>query len=92
VRRPARRRGECGFIRSCFFSLRSLRVASVIESTIADGEAPCCDKKKLKKRPWTPEEDKIFMGFITANDNGSWRMLPKLAGLSVFLHQIHQRS
>ncbi|CAM0945061.1 unnamed protein product [Alopecurus aequalis] len=46
------------------------------------GRAPCCDKKGLKKGPWTPEEDKLLVDFIQANGHGSWRLLPKLAGLN----------
>ena len=44
------------------------------------GRAPCCDKKGLKKGPWTPEEDKLLVDYIPANGHGSWRLLPKLAG------------
>uniref|UniRef100_A0ACD5YM50 Uncharacterized protein n=2 Tax=Avena sativa TaxID=4498 RepID=A0ACD5YM50_AVESA len=46
------------------------------------GRAPCCDKKGLKKGPWTPEEDKLLVDFIQTNGHGSWRLLPKLAGLN----------
>ncbi|KAJ3680358.1 hypothetical protein LUZ60_016636 [Juncus effusus] len=46
------------------------------------GRAPCCDKQGLKKGPWTPEEDKLLVDFIQTNGHGSWRSLPKLAGLS----------
>ncbi|GER26434.1 myb domain protein 17 [Striga asiatica] len=45
------------------------------------GRAPCCDKKGLKRGPWTPEEDKKLVSFINKNGHGSWRSLPKLAGL-----------
>nr|QWQ79398.1 MYB39 [Zanthoxylum armatum] len=45
------------------------------------GRTPCCDKKGLKKGPWTPEEDEILVQFIKINGHGSWRSLPKLAGL-----------
>ncbi|XP_008794546.2 transcription factor MYB17-like isoform X2 [Phoenix dactylifera] len=45
------------------------------------GRAPCCDKQGLKKGPWTPEEDKILVDYIQTNGHGSWRSLPKLAGL-----------
>ncbi|CAA0830689.1 myb domain protein 17 [Striga hermonthica] len=45
------------------------------------GRAPCCDKKGLKKGPWTPEEDKKLVSFISKNGHGGWRYLPKLAGL-----------
>ncbi|KZV57638.1 myb-related protein Zm38-like [Dorcoceras hygrometricum] len=45
------------------------------------GRAPCCDKKGLKKGPWTPEEDDKLVDYINKNGHGSWRSLPKLAGL-----------
>lgn len=44
------------------------------------GRTPCCDKKGLKKGPWTPEEDEILVAHIKKNGHGSWRTLPKLAG------------
>jgi Myb-like DNA-binding domain len=45
------------------------------------GRAPCCEKQGLKKGPWTPEEDEILVDYIQAHGHGSWRSLPKLAGL-----------
>lgn len=45
------------------------------------GRTPCCDKKGLKKGPWTPEEDEILVGYIKEHGHGSWRSLPKLAGI-----------
>lgn len=45
------------------------------------GRTPCCDKKGLKKGPWTPEEDELLVNYIKTNGHGSWRSLPKLAGL-----------
>ncbi|CDY45703.1 BnaCnng13680D [Brassica napus] len=45
------------------------------------GRKPCCDKKGLKKGPWTPEEDEILVEYINKNSHGSWRLLPKKAGL-----------
>lgn len=52
------------------------------------GRKPCCDKKGLKKGPWTPEEDEKLVEYINKNGHGSWRSLPKLAGFictSIFL-------
>ncbi|WVZ74445.1 hypothetical protein U9M48_022624 [Paspalum notatum var. saurae] len=47
------------------------------------GRAPCCDRARgLKKGPWTPEEDKLLVDYIQSNGHGSWRLLPKLAGLN----------
>ncbi|GAB2271690.1 Transcription factor myb17, variant 2 [Dionaea muscipula] len=45
------------------------------------GRSPCCDKRGLKKGPWTAEEDEILVNYISKNGHGSWRSLPKLAGL-----------
>ncbi|KAJ8565352.1 hypothetical protein K7X08_007928 [Anisodus acutangulus] len=45
------------------------------------GRTPCCDKNGLKKGPWTTEEDEKLVEFIKKNGHGSWRSLPKLAGL-----------
>ncbi|KAH7687306.1 myb proto-oncogene protein plant protein, partial [Dioscorea alata] len=46
------------------------------------GRSPCCDAIGLKKGPWTPEEDKKLMEYIKNNGHGSWRNLPKNAGLN----------
>ncbi|XP_010904805.1 transcription factor MYB41 [Elaeis guineensis] len=46
------------------------------------GRAPCCDKNGLKKGPWTPEEDQKLIDYIQKNGQGSWRTLPKNAGLA----------
>ncbi|KAJ6722907.1 PROTEIN ODORANT1-LIKE [Salix koriyanagi] len=45
------------------------------------GRTPCCDKNGLKKGAWTPEEDELLVSYIKKNGHGSWRSLPKLAGL-----------
>ncbi|KAE8813124.1 Transcription factor MYB39 [Hordeum vulgare] len=49
------------------------------------GRSPCCDGKAgviVKKGPWTPEEDKLLVDYIQEKGQGSWRRLPKLAGLN----------
>ncbi|KAH0451321.1 hypothetical protein IEQ34_018620 [Dendrobium chrysotoxum] len=45
------------------------------------GRQPCCDKLKVKKGPWTAEEDKKLVAFILSNGHCCWRAVPKLAGL-----------
>ncbi|CAA7058816.1 unnamed protein product [Microthlaspi erraticum] len=45
------------------------------------GRAPCCDKIGLKRGRWTAEEDEILTNYIQTNGEGSWRSLPKKAGL-----------
>ncbi|PRQ21406.1 putative transcription factor MYB-HB-like family [Rosa chinensis] len=46
------------------------------------GKSPCCDEPGLKKGPWTPEEDEKLVQYIQQHGHGSWRALPKLAGLN----------
>ncbi|CAK9134586.1 unnamed protein product [Ilex paraguariensis] len=46
------------------------------------GRSPCCDETGLKKGPWTPEEDQKLIDYIQKHGHGSWRALPKLAGLN----------
>ncbi|GKV40467.1 hypothetical protein SLEP1_g48113 [Rubroshorea leprosula] len=46
------------------------------------GRAPCCEKVGLKKGRWTSEEDEKLRKYIQENGEGSWRSLPKYAGLS----------
>ena len=46
------------------------------------GRSPCSDENGLKKGPWTPEEDKKLVDYIQLHGHGSWRALPKLAGLN----------
>ncbi|KAI3462076.1 hypothetical protein Pfo_018739 [Paulownia fortunei] len=36
----------------------------------------------LKKGPWTPEEDDKLINYIQKHGHGSWRALPRLAGLN----------
>lgn len=45
------------------------------------GRAPCCEKVGLKRGPWTPEEDQKLIAYVNENGHGSWRALPKKAGL-----------
>ncbi|XP_020598230.1 transcription factor RAX2-like [Phalaenopsis equestris] len=46
------------------------------------GRAPCCDKAKVKKGPWSAEEDSKLKEFIEKNGTGgNWIALPHKAGL-----------
>ncbi|XP_011076175.1 transcription factor MYB3-like [Sesamum indicum] len=45
------------------------------------GKMSCCEREGVKRGVWTAEEDKILVDFITENGHGTWRNLPKLAGL-----------
>ncbi|KAI8550383.1 hypothetical protein RHMOL_Rhmol06G0102000 [Rhododendron molle] len=46
------------------------------------GRSPSSDENGLKKGPWTPEEDEKLVEGIKNHGHGSWRALPKLAGLN----------
>ncbi|KAF5763022.1 putative transcription factor MYB-HB-like family [Helianthus annuus] len=45
------------------------------------GRAPCCEKTSVKKGPWSHQEDRILMDYVTLHGHPNWRVLPKLAGL-----------
>ncbi|XP_027119798.1 myb-related protein 330-like [Coffea eugenioides] len=45
------------------------------------GRAPCCEKVGLRRGRWTAEEDEKLINYIKQNGEGSWRSLPKNAGL-----------
>ncbi|XP_052207855.1 transcription factor MYB58-like [Diospyros lotus] len=45
------------------------------------GRAPCCDKSKVKRGPWSPAEDLSLITFIQKNGHPNWRSLPRQAGL-----------
>ncbi|XVF11070.1 hypothetical protein REPUB_Repub07fG0237800 [Reevesia pubescens] len=47
------------------------------------GWSPCCaEDANLKNGPWTPEEDQKLVDYINKHGHGSWRALPKHAGLN----------
>ncbi|XP_010558622.1 PREDICTED: transcription factor MYB3-like [Tarenaya hassleriana] len=46
------------------------------------GRSPGWDEQGLKKGPWTPEEDQKLIDHIKRHGHGSWRALPKQAGLN----------
>ena len=49
------------------------------------GRTPCCEKIGLNRGKWSAEEDDKLVKYIKANGEGSWRSLPKNAGLSLSL-------
>uniref|UniRef100_A0A452ZTM1 Transcription factor RAX3 n=1 Tax=Aegilops tauschii subsp. strangulata TaxID=200361 RepID=A0A452ZTM1_AEGTS len=47
------------------------------------GRAPCCDKARVKRGPWSPEEDEQLRGYVrTHGIGGNWIALPHKAGLN----------
>ncbi|CAK9152763.1 unnamed protein product [Ilex paraguariensis] len=46
------------------------------------GRAPCCDKAKVKRGPWSPEEDTTLKSYVQRyGTGGNWIALPHKAGL-----------
>ncbi|KAL0920727.1 hypothetical protein M5K25_009890 [Dendrobium thyrsiflorum] len=45
------------------------------------GRSPCCEKAHTNKGAWTREEDERLIAHIRTHGEGSWRSLPKAAGL-----------
>ncbi|KAK4264621.1 hypothetical protein QN277_025774 [Acacia crassicarpa] len=45
------------------------------------GRSPCCEKQHTNKGAWTKDEDQRLINYISLHGQGSWRSLPKAAGL-----------
>ncbi|KAG6395711.1 hypothetical protein SASPL_141835 [Salvia splendens] len=45
----------------------------------------CCNKQKVKRGLWSPEEDEKLTNYISTYGHGCWSTVPRLAGLSLFL-------
>ncbi|KAF8400904.1 hypothetical protein HHK36_014207 [Tetracentron sinense] len=44
------------------------------------GRAPCCDKAKVKRGPWSPEEDTTLKNYVQRHGTGgNWIALPQKA-------------
>ncbi|XP_051113286.1 transcription factor MYB26-like [Andrographis paniculata] len=45
------------------------------------GHHTCCNKQKVKRGLWSPEEDEKLINYISSYGHGSWSTVPRLAGL-----------
>ncbi|XP_021754550.1 transcription factor MYB26-like [Chenopodium quinoa] len=45
------------------------------------GHHTCCNKQKVKRGLWSPEEDEKLINYITTYGHGCWSSVPRLAGL-----------
>ncbi|CAA0806702.1 myb domain protein 87 [Striga hermonthica] len=47
------------------------------------GRSPCCDKSKVKRGSWSPEEDEALKSYLLRHGStaGNWITLPQKAGL-----------
>lgn len=62
------------------------------EASATMGRAPCCDKERINKGPWTEAEDTILSAYIKAHGEGCWRTLPKAAGNKTSTYISKQRN
>lgn len=50
------------------------------------GRTPCCDKEKVKRGTWSPDEDAKLKSYIEIHGTvENWISLPKKAGIFFFL-------
>nr|URY18887.1 MYB protein [Zanthoxylum bungeanum] len=45
------------------------------------GHHSCCNKQKVKRGLWSPEEDEKLINYMTTYGHGCWSSVPRLAGL-----------
>lgn len=45
------------------------------------GQHSCCNKQKVKRGLWSPEEDEKLINYISTYGHGCWSSVPRLAGL-----------
>ncbi|KAJ9691998.1 hypothetical protein PVL29_011208 [Vitis rotundifolia] len=45
------------------------------------GHHSCCNKQKVKRGLWSPEEDEKLINYISSYGHGCWSSVPRLAGL-----------
>ncbi|XP_048568044.1 transcription factor MYB86-like isoform X1 [Triticum urartu] len=45
------------------------------------GHHSCCNKQKVRRGLWSPEEDEKLVKYITAHGHGCWSSVPRQAGL-----------
>jgi len=50
------------------------------------GHHSCCNKQKVKRGLWSPEEDEKLIKYITTYGHGCWSSVPKLAGIKNILY------
>ncbi|KAK4388778.1 Transcription factor RAX2 [Sesamum angolense] len=51
------------------------------------GRSPCCDKSKVKRGSWSPEEDATLRNYLhNHGTGGNWIALPHKAGIHTYIH------
>ena len=44
------------------------------------GHHSCCNKQKVRRGLWSPEEDEKLIKYITTHGHGCWSSVPRQAG------------
>lgn len=44
------------------------------------GHHSCCNKQKVRRGLWSPEEDEKLVKYISTHGHGCWSSVPRLAG------------
>jgi myb proto-oncogene protein len=44
------------------------------------GHHSCCNKQKVRRGLWSPEEDEKLVKYITTHGHGCWSSVPRQAG------------
>jgi hypothetical protein len=49
------------------------------------GHHSCCNKQKVRRGLWSPEEDEKLVKYITTHGHGCWSSVPRQAGTYLFI-------
>jgi len=47
------------------------------------GRPPCCEKSRVKKGPWSPEEDLLLVSYVQEHGPENWRAVPSSTGTTL---------
>ena len=49
------------------------------------GHHSCCNKQKVRRGLWSPEEDEKLIKYITTHGHGCWSSVPRQAGTQMLI-------
>lgn len=52
------------------------------------GHHSCCNKQKVRRGLWSPEEDEKLVKYISTYGHGCWSSVPRLAGIYIYTNTI----
>jgi len=53
------------------------------------GHHSCCNKQKVRRGLWSPEEDEKLIKYITTHGHGCWSSVPRQAGAHAEGRKVH---